>query len=295
MTAPQTLSIVDGVYGRRAVATAAWTSEMTEYITRTGITELELNTGKGWPPGHELTFLSKLMHLEALVVLDFGARSANTVHLLGNLRLLSLVTYCDTPIHFSAFPHLEKCNFEWRSGSESLFDCGTLETLTINRYGSSSSAGLGRLTRLRSLALLNATVDSIRELSRLSLLQDMRLGGLRRLASLHGVEGLQELRELTVQQCPRLTSLEPIRNLRALRRLLVTECSRIDSLRPVHGLPCLECVLFYGSTYITDGDLAPLLSLPQLTEVSFQNRRHYSHTRSELLEAIKSRNLHRST
>jgi hypothetical protein len=39
--------------------------------------------------------------------------------------------------------------------------------------------------------------------------------------------------------------------------------------------------LFYESTNIVDGDLSPLTRQKNLSSVSFQDRRHYSHKRLE--------------
>ena len=53
----------------------------------------------------------------------------------------------------------------------------------------------------------------------------------------------------------------------------------IQSLKPLAQLSQLHRVTFVESTNILDGDLSPLVGLPSLELVSFQNRRHYSHRR----------------
>jgi len=122
-----------GEYGRRAVVTSAWSEEMTEYLLKDEVLELELNDGKGWR-GADLLFLVRLPQLFAFKIIDFKIRSVDPIHCLNELRALEVITYCQTEIRFSAFPRLEKCVLEWRPKASSLFDCTTLEKLFVNRY-----------------------------------------------------------------------------------------------------------------------------------------------------------------
>jgi hypothetical protein len=67
------IQLEDGQYGRRAVITSTWSDEMTDYVLRHGIVELELNDGKGWR-GNDLQFLAKLPQLEGSKSLPYGFR-----------------------------------------------------------------------------------------------------------------------------------------------------------------------------------------------------------------------------
>ena len=66
-----------------------------------------------------------------------------------------------------------------------------------------------------------------------------------------------------------------------LRKLHVSNANEIESLKPLEKLSGLEWVTFVESTDIRDGDLSPLLRQKNLSRVSFQNRRHYSHSRED--------------
>lgn len=55
----------------------------------------------------------------------------------------------------------------------------------------------------------------------------------------------------------------------------------IASLHSRDNLSDLEVVLFYESINIVDGDLLAVMRRQNLSRVSFQNRRHYSHRREE--------------
>jgi hypothetical protein len=253
---------------------------MARYLAERDVVELELNQGKGWR-GDDLWFLSKFPHLKAFEILDLCIKNVEPIHFLHDLRRLNVTTYCSTEIRFLAFPRLEDCTLEWRRKANSLFDCCTLKKLFVNRYKGKDVSAFGKLTNLQSLAILNAPVRNLQGLASLKQLRSLRLAGLRRLTSLEGIEGLTDLEELEVHTCRAIRSIEQIGSLSRLRKLLLNNDGDIESLMPLEKLKGLEWVLSYDSTNIVDGDLSPLLRLPNLSRVSFANRRHYSHRREE--------------
>jgi len=274
------MKLEDGEYGRRAVITSAWKPEMSRDLLAKGVAELELNYAKGWR-GSDLWFLKELPQLRAFKIIDWEISSVQPIHILHELRALDVMTNCKTPIQFSEFPHLEDCGLEWRSKSESLFSCTTLENLFVNRYKGKDADSFSNLVNLESLAILNAPVGNLRGLRPLKRLRRLRLGNLRRLTSLEGVEALTALEELNIDTCRRVGSINEIGALPGLRKLYLSNCGEIESLAPLKNLRGLESVGFPESTNILDGDLSPLLRQKNLSRIAFQNRRHYSHRREE--------------
>lgn len=270
----------EGLYGKRAVATSAWAQQTTDYLLRNGIKELELNAAKGWK-GSDLSFLAKLPALNSLKIIDFQISSVGPIHSLRELRHLEVSTYCQTEIKFSAFPQLQECALEWRSGARSLFDCLTLKRLFVNRYDGRDAKPFAQLASLESLAILNAPLENIQGLGSLGNLRTLRLANLKRLTSLTGVEHLENLEELDVNTCRAIGSIEQLSALSRLKSLNLNNVGAVESLKPLEHLSNLESVVFYESTNILDGDLSPLLDRKRLTRVSFQDRRHYSHRREE--------------
>ena len=167
------------------------------------------------------------------------------------------------------------------SGSTSLFDCTTLKRLFVNRYHGRDVIPFARLVELESLAILNAPIENLLGLNRLTKLRRLRLANLKRLSSLQGIEGLRNLEELEVNTCRGIGSIEQVGSLSQLQKLYLNNDGDIKSLKPLEKLDRLESILFYESTNILDGDLSPLLRQRNLSNVSFQNRRHYSHRREE--------------
>jgi Leucine-rich repeat (LRR) protein len=191
------------------------------------------------------------------------------------------MTYCETEIDFSAFPHLQQCSLEWRRKVTSLFDCVTLKKLFLNRYKGRNAGAFGKLSALESLGILGAPVEDLLGLRNLVHLTYLRLGLLTKLRSLTGIEGLANLEELDINTCRAIGSIDEVGNLRKLKRLFLSNCGRIQSLKPLKNLDGLETVGFVESTNIVDGDLSPLMHQKSLSKVSFQNRRHYSHRRED--------------
>jgi hypothetical protein len=262
------------------VLNSTWTDELAEYLAVNEVVELELNQAKGWK-GEELSFLALLPNLLSFEIFDFNIREIEPIHRLHKLRRLGVTTYCSTKIDFSAFPELASCALEWRAKAASLFECTTLTELFINRYSGKDTALFGKLANLESLAILNAPLENLQGLRNLTKLRSLRLANLKRLASLEGIEGLTNLEDLEIHTCRAIGSISEVGSLLRLKKLNLNNDGDIESLKPLENLNGLETVVFYESTNIVDGDLSPLLRQPNLTRVSFQNRRHYSQRRED--------------
>ena len=274
------VKLEDGEFGRVAIVNSIWTRETTHYLLANNVLELDLNYTKGWR-GSDLSFLKELRHLRAFRILDWEIPSVAPIHFLHELRALKVITNCKTEIRFSEFPQLEECELEWRSKAASIFSCITLRKLFLNRYSKKDVHSFSTLVNLESLAILNAPIRNLLGLRTLWRLRSLRLGNLRQLRSLAGIEGLSALEELNVDTCRAITSIDEVGYISRLRKLCLDNCGEIESLKPLGKLSGLESMGFVESTKIRDGDLSPLLHQKNLSRVSFQNRRHYTHKREE--------------
>jgi len=272
------LLIEDGDFGLRVILQNRWKYEFIEFLKNKNIAELELNTGKGWQ-GEDVSFVELFPNLRALIIIDLHIKSVSAVHSLHEVRRLELITYCKTKIIFSEFPHLEDCGFEWRAGSESLFDCKSLKHLFINNYKGKDTKDFGKLEKIETLAILNSPITNLHGLAELKRLRSLRLANLRNLTSLSGIERLNNLQELDINTCKKISSINEISNLKKLTVLGLNNMEDINSIKSLENLELLRSFGFYESTNIIDGDLTPLTKLKNLSKVAFQNRRHYTHSR----------------
>ena len=273
-------TIEDGIYGRRAVLKSEWEKGAEQVLLQNGVVELELNSSKGWR-GNDISFVKSLPDLRAFSIIDLKIPSVDPVHFLQRLRKIEIITYCKTKIDFSSFPLLEDCAIEWRNGASSLFSCKTIRILFINRYNEKDASNFSKLIDLENLTILNSSIISLEGLSSLNRLRVLRIGNLRNLTSLSGIEKLKHLEELEIQKCNKITEIKELAELPRLRSVAMNDSGAIESIRPLAKTESLETLLFYGTTNILDGDLSPLKNLKRLSNVSYQNRRHYSHRRDE--------------
>ena len=203
---------------------------------------------------------------------------------------LNLNAYFKTPVDFSLFADLKSLHLDWGPGAESIGALSQLEDLSINRYPGTDLSLFHELARLRRLRIASAgRLTSLRGIEAFNCLEEIRLLDLRVLSDIDPIAGVSEtLRSLEFNTCRKIARLDAVRPLRNLSRLHVLNCGDIESLAPVLGLP-LKTLLFYESTNIRDGDLGVLLKLPELTDTSFANRRHYSNTREEIQARLSAK------
>lgn len=271
-----------GKYGKRIILTSEWDDKYIEYITANSIKEITLNHAKGWK-GSDLSFLKYLKGKDILKIeiLGWNIQDISQIHYLHDLKSLHIDTYDKTEIDFSKFPQLEECMFGWRPKAKSLFECKTLKLVSISSYTSKDTSEFSKLINLESLSIANSPVADLQGLKNLNKLKFLGLYYLRKLPSLSGVENLINLEELEINTCRQLNSIKEIGNLTNLKKLELCNDGDIDTIKPLESLTELESFLFYESTNIQDGDLAPILKMKKLKKIAFQNRKHYTSQREE--------------
>lgn len=262
--------------GTKAIIKTEWKDSFLKKLLRKDIKELILNQEKGWR-GKNLDFLESLPNLQSLSLLDLSIDSIKGVHFLNNLEQLTLITYAKESIDFDCFPKLTHCSFEWIKGSESLFKLSNLQKLFINRYNKKHSSVFSEFNNLEELSVLNSTIEDLKGIFILKNLKSIRLGNLRKIVSLDGIQNLKLLEKLEIQSCKNINDVSNLFQLKELKRLLLLDVKDIENIKGISNLVNLEEFLFYGSTNIKNGDLSEILNLKKLSNIAFQNRKHYSH------------------
>ena len=287
--------IEDGTYGKKLIPIAECTPSITKAVDQYHIKELELNRAKGWKRT-SLNFLNDLSHLKSLTIIDFNITEIQPIHSLESLQYLDINTYCKNPIDFSCFPDLEECVLVWRARAKSLFECKKLRRLFLSKYTGQDLSKFSNLHTLKDLSIVTSRIKSVEGIENLQNLTSLGLYELRGLHSLVGIETLHNLKKFDIRGCRLIETLEGVRGLSKLEKIDFSTNAKIESLAPLQALKNLQQVLFYESTNIQDGNLVPLINLPNLKTFSFQNRKHYSHSREEIHDIIQERqNLIQST
>lgn len=273
--------VVRGVYGQRVALTGSWEEEIGRWMTRHGITELECNHVNGCKL-ESYDFLSEIPFLTGLRIVNQDPKDFSPLSQLGGLRSLE-ITLVPSPRNFpfARLAKLERLTLEWFAGAEKLFTANSLKHLSIERYpGRQGSEPFRALEGLENLILANGGIEEIESFRVLRSLQRLQLVNLRQLRSLKGIENLDTLRCLCLDGSKGIGSIEEVRGLVNLQLLWLVDCGKIESLDPVRGLKKLKSLLFGGSTNIVDGDLTPLLALPDLCHWGFAlDLKHYNLSR----------------
>lgn len=264
--------------GKKALIKNEWKDSFLEQLLQYDIHEIELNDGKGWK-GNNIDFLKHFPHLKSLIIIDLSIEDIHAVHFLSELESLELITYAKTPLDFKAFTQLKNCNFEWIKGSESLFESISLKTLFLNRWNYKKGF-IHQLINLENLSLSNSSMDNLKEIDNLIDLKRLELVHLKKLNSLEEIGNFRKLEVLELYQLKNIYDVSCLFGLEQLKRLLLIDLGMIKTLKGIEELVNLEELFFYGSTNIEDGDLLPITKLEKLKNISFQNRKHYTHKRA---------------
>lgn len=259
-----------------------WRPEFAKRFASGEYVALEVNDSKGFV-GEDLEFLAEVPSLRELHVIS-GLTSDAGVRHCRNLNTLTLTTASVDPVDFKGFTELREVFLSDLKGKESILELQELRSLYSYNFPYENLANLRSLKALRRLRIGPARrLSSLEGLAEVGgHLEFVGLYHAPRLHSLAQVADLPRLRTLEIYNCRNIEDLSPVARRVELERFLLIDCGEIRSLRPLTACRQLSTLLFYGNTKVRDGDIAVLEELPSLTDVSFQNRRHYNRRREQL-------------
>ncbi len=237
----------------------------------------------------DLSFLahSNLRYLEVV-----NQKRVNTRPLdgLSNLRGLRLETP-GTGIDFSCFPELEVFVGDWHIDNSNVHCCKELRQLRVWQFKPRSLdlSDIANTTRLEWLQLAQTGIAS---LAGLETLEDLRYCEVAYAPKLESLDVLKsdrnEIRELSFAKAKKIASYEPIAALRHLRRLELSDCASMPDLKWTEGMDQLD-IFSFVETNVEDGDLSPLLQLPKLRYVGTSNKKHYNYKFAAINEMLNQR------
>jgi hypothetical protein len=257
-----------------------WAAEDTAKFHRGGY------TGIRYTVGEEVTldFLASLPDLRS-VEISGPVRDESPVFALPELESLVLNTRSGKPLDLSRLGRLSYLACTDRPGLEGVAGLTGLRHLSVWSFARQELSwlgakprldflrlegrkqrldltGLGDCPKLRELAILGTTVESLAALAGLTGLTLVQLTGTGEAAhepwDLSALTGAQQLAWLRFPGSGPVLSLAPLRQLGGLRAV----CIGLD---------------------VVDGDMSPLIDLPgKVNVVSFGNRPHYSHRSAEV-------------
>jgi hypothetical protein len=238
----------------------------------------------------DLGFLSEFTHLRYLEIWQNEPIETLQLKPLDNLRGLRLECP-QNGIDFASLPHLEIFVGYWHGNNTNLEQCRKLRHLRTWKF-QPRSGDLSQFSKVTRLETLSLVLTSLTSLSGIEFMEDLRylhIAHAPKLSSLNALEyGQTDLRELELDKLKALNSYEPIARILRLRKLMLSDCAPMPDLRWIAPLSRLDFFSFVG-TNVADGDLSPLLQLPELRYVGTLDKRHYSHRSDDLNKLLKGR------
>ena len=188
---------------------------------------------------------------------------------------------------FSRFDRLKICKLLWRPMAKTILDCSGVKLLNVVNYPAEDLQKLTNMTGLRRLQISSRKLVSLAGIESLPSLRIMDLAECPKLESLTGIETCQGLQVVELENCKKVNDISSLGELANLRDVVLTNCGKVKSLQPLAKCRLLESVTFAGDTNVEDGELTPLLDMPELKRMWFVDKRHYSHKRDQV-EAMLS-------
>lgn len=282
-------TVEDGLFGPKFVLRGYWRDAAEQFMRENKIHELDLNYAKNWPK-EEIAFLRRLEFLVNLQLIMPAKIDLSPIEALVNLRSLRADGLTSTKADLTGLTKLDTCYVEWQPKLASVLICSSLTDLYLQSFKHHDCHGLAALGKLEVLRIGNGPLNTLAGIECLRWLRFLGLYNLRKLSAVPEVRELAELRELDVWGCKNVEAIaEDIGSLANLESITLFNCGDIQSLAPLGRLTKLRSLSFGEDTCILDGDISVLLDMPSLGEVCFNNRRHYSHTREQIVTLLGSR------
>lgn len=239
----------------------------------------------------DLSFLQDFPGLLYLEIRDQRNVSTRDLAGLSNLRGLHL-EMPGAGIDFACFPLLEVFSGDWHKDNRNIIRCRELYSLSTWHFNPPSRdlTEFANLPRLENLFVAQTNIATLDGLETLEDLRYLTIAYASKLESLIAMSRREcGIRELHFDKVKKITSYEPLGSLRMLRTLQLSGCAPMNNLKWTTNLSRLDFFSFV-ETNVVDGDLSPLLRLPSLRKVGTFDKKHYNYKSDAIDEILAARN-----
>jgi Leucine-rich repeat (LRR) protein len=271
----------DEGFGNILIIKSSWSHRYLDIVAEHEIGTIRLCEPGGWPDS-DISFLLKMPSLQGLDVLSDNVTDVSPVFQLKELKTLSL--YCKARVagDFAKLEKLQNVGLGWRNVYRSIYALDALERMSLLDFPDSDLTKWKRNEHLTELLLESKRLESLVGIERFPKLSRVDLHKCRNLKSLDPISSSTSMQRLSISRCSGVQDLSPVAHLTELRILEIEDCQDIQSLKPIGACKNLERLQVAGNTTVIDGDFSTLFALPRLKEVLIRNRKHYSHSDTEL-------------
>jgi len=275
-------------FGSCLVLQQMWSNDFVDLIKKENISVLRLSESAGWK-GKDISFLEQLQgtDLRGVEVYAWDVKDLTPLQYLPRLETIGLQAEFTKAPDFSTFNNLTHLFLYWRPKAITVFGCSGLQRLNIVNYPLEDLKKLNNIAGLKHLQLTSKKLLSLAGIEALQSLRNLDLAICPKLESLSGINKCQEIQFVELESCKKVSDVSSLGELSSLREIVLTDCGKIKSLQSLAKCRLLESLIFAGDTNVEDGELTPLLDMPELKRMWFADKRHYSHKRAQV-EAILS-------
>ena len=252
-----------------------WSKGYFKLIKKKKVDCLFLNHARGWGCD-DYSFLSEL-NLDLLEVIDIHDKGIDAIENLGNLKRLSLNLPIKTQLDFRNLDKLVRCFTYWSGFTESILEVKSLVSLYLDDFKIKDVPNFSKLNQLKQLTLGNSNLNELSFLIDLPQLEKLELLNCKKLESFFAIGKLIHLKSLNIDGFKDIGSLEFLGSCKDLEVLLLN-VGKINTIKVLGKLKKLKAVSFNGPpTVIEDGNLEILTTLPLLSMLMIQSKKHYTH------------------
>lgn len=232
--------------------------------------------------GSDVEFLREHTDVSSVLMSEGGGIDLSGLTHLSKLKHLTLDNY-DSPVPLCEFGKLETFAGRWSDGLRLGPDCKRLRSLSLRNYKAKDLTQFPHLPALVDLELIQSSIASLTGIESLKQARAIKFHRCSKLCSIDAIAGLSDrnLEQLSFERCRKIQDFESLGRLSHVKTINLQYCSDLHSLEFLRGCKQLEGFGFFGTKF-PEGDLAPLLLLPKLSFVGMEDKRHFSHTKSDL-------------
>lgn len=275
------------ILGKRLIVKQNWDSRFKTLIEKNQIKELVLNCALGFDQT-DFEFLSGLgdTDLRALFLYNNDTIDMTPLGELDKIEYLGLDCKMVKAPNFSNFESLKFFSCSWRACAESVFSSSSVENLGIDKY---PFKNFEPTEAMKSLKVLSASSRKLTELQGIGEHTNLESLSLSYCPSLSNISDLKKskIKEIELYSCKNIRDISDIGEMPYLESLSIENCGEINSLAALKHLQNLKVFRLIGDCNVADSNLSILTSLPNLTEVSIRNRKHYDYTSEQLQHFVK--------
>lgn len=275
----------DGL-GQCLVSNATTESALLDEVKQTSASCVRFSESLGWK-GSDLTFLKSLQHLGLASIEIYSQRikDLSALQIFPDLKKVGLETKSLAGFESSFFCQLEVLGVRC-SGVDFLEDLPkTLRKLHLDAFPGSDLKSIPPTGAIRVFEVAGKKLQNVDGISEFGPISEMALYDLGACTDFSCLEKVNSLKVLELTGATKLTGLDFVQSL-DLKELKLDNCGSLETLRPFVNLGSLEVLALEGNTVVQDGDLSILKRLPKLKTLILQPRKHYSHSRQDILSSI---------